>query len=641
MERSKAKEAGRKKTIREKANALKDKPPRKAPAKEVIKQAGRYHAIEAARKQLTEAQQAIAPEQDQQPYTAVDKVEDFAGSIARDLVQLPVSALERRIQTAKKNAFHRETQKASASSLKKPSAKYLMRREAVKEYKRKHQAEERNSFHHETQFELDEAMKSAERTKEQMQHSYVRKVREQTDYHTTEKDAVVQPFSPGTSAHKPKRREEIAPAQHKTNTATQPNPIQSAGQRQTALPRNTYTASTSKAQLVKEQGRRYARNQAIQEIKTNTAKSLSGKAAKASGDFFKKLGTAITKAVTPSRETLLYGAGALVLIIIPFVVIMGVASMLTSSGDGRSSYVPVSAEVETYRPLIRLYAAQHGIPEYEDLIAAVMMQESGGQGTDPMQCSECGFNTRYPHYPNGITDPEYSIDVGTQNLADCLQLSGVESPIDLDNISLVLQGYNYGSGYISWALANYGGYSELNAIEFSDMMAARSGSSGYGDKAYVSHVLRYYPIGRSFMGEGNAAMVAVAQSQIGNVGGAPYWSWWGLDYRVEWCAIFVSWCADQCGYLDAGVLPKMEGVRPYVNWFIERGQWQGQDYEPSPGDIIFFDWESDGLADHVGIVEKVENGLIYTVEGNSGDRCIENRYYLGSSPIYGFGLPFY
>ena len=641
MERSKAKEAGRKKAIREKADALKDKSPRKAPTKEAIKQAGRYHAIETVKKQLSEAQQAIAPDQEQQPYTAVDKVEDYAGSIVHEAVQLPIPASERRRQAAKKNAFHRETQKESTTPLKKPSPKYLMRREAVKEYKRKHQAEKHNSFHHETQFEPDEAEKSAERTKEQMRRSYVRKVREQTDYPTTEKDAVEHPFSQGTSARNPKRRDEIAPAQHKASTTTQPNPAQSTGQRQTALPRNASTVSTSKAQLVKEQGRRYARNQAIQEIKTNTAKSLSGKAATASGDFFKKLGTAITKAVTHSRETLLYAVGALVLIIIPFVVIMGVASMLTSTGDGRSSYVPVSAEVEAYRPLIRLYAAEHGIPEYEDLIAAVMMQESGGQGTDPMQCSECGFNTQYPHYPNGITDPEYSIDVGIQNLADCMHLSGVESPIDLDRISLALQGYNYGSGYISWSLANYGGYSELNAIEFSDMMAARIGSAGYGDKAYVSHVLRYYPIGRSFMGEGNAAMVAVAQSQIGNVGGEPYWSWWGLDYRVEWCAIFVSWCADQCGYLDAGVLPKMEGVRPYVDWFIERGQWQGRDYEPSPGDIIFFDWESDGLPDHVGIVEKVEDGLIYTVEGNSGDRCVENRYYLGSAPVYGFGLPLY
>ena len=610
-------------------------------AKEAIKQAGRYRAIETARKQLNEARQTVVPDQEQQPYTAVDKVEDYADSIVLEAVQLPVSTLEHHRQAAKKNAFHRETQKASASSLKKPSAKYLMRREAVKEYKRKHQAEKQNSFHHETQFEPDEAVKSAERTKEQMRRSYVREVREQTDYHTTEKDAVEQPFSRGSSAHNPKRREKIARAQHITSTATQPNPTQSTGQRQMALPRNASPVSTSKSQLVKEQGRRYARNQAIQEIKSGTTKRLSGKAAKASGDFFTKLGTAITKAVTPSRETLLYAAGALVLVIIPFVVIMGVASMLTGSGEGRSAYVPVSAEVDAYRPLIRLYAAQHGIPEYEDLIAAVMMQDRGGLGTDPMQCSECGFNTRYPHYPNGITDPEYSIDVGIQNLADCLHLSGVESPIDLDRISLALQGYNYGSGYISWALANYGGYSELNAIEFSDMMAARIRSAGYGDKAYVSHVLRYYPIGRSFMGEGNAAMVAVAQSQIGNVGGAPYWSWWGLDYRVEWCAIFVSWCADQCGYLDAGVLPKMEGVRPYVGWLKERGQWQGREYEPVPGDIIFFDWEGDGLADHVGIVEKVEDGLVFTIEGNTGDKCAERRYTVGRAPIYGFGHPSY
>ncbi len=503
MERSKAKEAGRKKTIREKANALKDKPPRKAPAKEAIKQAGRYHAIETAKKQLSEAQQAIAPDQEQQPYTAVDKVEDYAGSIARNLVQLPVPTLERSGRKAKKNAFHRETQKQSASSQAKPSPKQLMRREAVKEYKRKYQAEKHNSFHHETQFEPDEAVKSAERTKEQLRRSYVRKVREQTDYPSSEKDADTQLFSRESFAHSPKRREKIAPAQHTTSTAAQPNPIRSTGQRQTALPRDTSAAATPKAQIIKEQGRRFARNQAIQEIKTNTAKSLSGKAAKASGDFFKKLGAAVTKAVTPSRETLLYAAGALVLILVPFVVIMGVASMLTSSGEGRSAYIPISAEVEAYRPLIRLYAAQHGIPEYEDLIAAVMMQESGGQGTDPMQCSECGFNTRYPHYPNGITDPEYSIDVGSQNLADCLHLSGVESPIDLDHISLALQGYNYGSGYISWALANYGGYSELNAIEFSDMMAARMGWAGYGDKAYVSHVLRYYPIGRIIMGEGS------------------------------------------------------------------------------------------------------------------------------------------
>lgn len=142
---------------------------------------------------------------------------------------MPVPASERRRQAAKKNAFHRETQKESTTPPKKPSPKYLMRREAIKEYKRKHQAEKQNSFHHETQFEPDEAEKSAKRTKEQMRRSYVREVREQTDYHTAEKDAVEQPFSRGTSAHTPKRREEIAPAQHTASTATQPNPTQSTG----------------------------------------------------------------------------------------------------------------------------------------------------------------------------------------------------------------------------------------------------------------------------------------------------------------------------------------------------------------------------------------------------------------------------
>ena len=611
MERSKAKEAGRRKTIREKANALKDKPPWKAPTKEAIKQAGRYHAIETARKQLIEAQQAIAPDQEQQSYTAVDKVETYSANAAHEVLQsLPATTKSKQRSD---NPFHGETDSGTAPKNIKPAPKDRMRREAVKAFKQRRTEEQQNAYHGETHFEPPREQREA------INHTVSGKA-----------ECIAKRRGINATAQKNTR-------EHRSTTSKASPSVQTTGQRHAALSRNAASPVSPKKQLVKEQGRRLARNQAMQEIKTGAVKGTT----KAGNEFFKKLGTAVVKAVTPSKETLLYAAGALVLILIPFMAIIGLASMLSGSGDGHSEAAPLSAEVEAYRPMIRLYAAQHGIPEYEDLIAAVMMQESGGRGTDPMQCSECGFNTRYPHAPNSITDPEYSVDVGIQNLADCLRLANAESPIDFDRISLALQGYNYGSGYISWALANYGGYSELNAIEFSDMMAARSGSAGYGDKAYVSHVLRYYVIGRSFMGEGNGAMVAVAQSQLGNVGGEPYWSWYGYNDRVEWCAIFVSWVADQCGYLDTGVLPKMEGVRPYVDWFRESGQWQGRDYEPSPGDIIFFDWESDGLADHVGIVEKVENGLIYTIEGNSGDRCIENHYYLGSAPVYGFGCPYY
>lgn len=136
-------------------------------------------------------------------------------------------------------------------------------------------------------------------------------------------------------------------------------------------------------------------------------------------------------------------------------------------------------------------------------------------------------------------------------------------------------------------------------------------------------------------------LVAVALSQVGNVGGEPYWSWYGFSTRVEWCACFVSWCAEQCGYLDAGVIPKFSGCIQGSNWFKERGQWQDRTYEPQPGDIIFFDWATDGgpdgLCDHVGIVERVEAGRVYTVEGNSGDMCCNNSYPLGYEEIYGYG----
>ena len=140
---------------------------------------------------------------------------------------------------------------------------------------------------------------------------------------------------------------------------------------------------------------------------------------------------------------------------------------------------------------------------------------------------------------------------------------------------------------------------------------------------------------------GDDAIVTVALSQVGNVGGQPYWSWYGFDGRVEWCACFVSWCANECGYIDSGVIPKFAGCVNGVQWFKDRGQWQDNDFEPSAGQIIFFDWECDGEVDHVGIVEKCENGIVYTVEGNSGDACRQKQYAVGSSVIYGYGIPAY
>lgn len=140
---------------------------------------------------------------------------------------------------------------------------------------------------------------------------------------------------------------------------------------------------------------------------------------------------------------------------------------------------------------------------------------------------------------------------------------------------------------------------------------------------------------------GDGEIVTVALSQVGNAGGEPYWSWYGFDGRVELCACFVSWCADQCGYIDSGVIPKFAGCVNGSQWFKDRGQWQDGSFTPEAGQIIFFDWEGDGETDHVGIVERCEGGIVYTVEGNSGDACRQRSYLVGSSSIYGYGIPAY
>lgn len=142
-------------------------------------------------------------------------------------------------------------------------------------------------------------------------------------------------------------------------------------------------------------------------------------------------------------------------------------------------------------------------------------------------------------------------------------------------------------------------------------------------------------------GTGNGDIVEVARSQLGNEGGEPYWSWYGFTSRVSWCACFVSWCADQCGYLESGVIPKFSLCTDGVNWYKNHGQWQNRGYSPAPGEIIFFDWDGDNAADHVGIVEKTEKGVVYTIEGNTSDACKQHSYSAGSGKILGYGVPRY
>lgn len=135
---------------------------------------------------------------------------------------------------------------------------------------------------------------------------------------------------------------------------------------------------------------------------------------------------------------------------------------------------------------------------------------------------------------------------------------------------------------------------------------------------------------------GNQAVVDIAKSQVGNVGGQPYWSWYGFNSRVEWCACFVSWCYGQMGLSE----PRFAACQSQgIPWFQSHGQWGERDYANiAPGDAIFFDWDLDGSADHVGIVVGTDGSRVYTVEGNSGDACKIKSYSLTYECIKGYGL---
>lgn len=148
----------------------------------------------------------------------------------------------------------------------------------------------------------------------------------------------------------------------------------------------------------------------------------------------------------------------------------------------------------------------------------------------------------------------------------------------------------------------------------------------------------------------NSEIILVAKAQIGNEGGDKFWKWYGFQEHVHWCACYVSWCANECGYIDKGIIPKFAVCTDGINWFKNKNQWhdRGESYYPIIGDIIFFDWydengSQDGTSDHVGIVTRTDitNRNIYTIEGNTSNKCAERMYSFDDVQVMGYGSPKY
>ena len=392
---------------------------------------------------------------------------------------------------------------------------------------------------------------------------------------------------------------------------------------------------------MQKQMERRAAKQAAKKAALQTSDGIRRiqKTARAGENTFKAARAAV-EVVAKTVQSMIAALGAAGAVMVLLLVIMvGIIGGAAFSGSSESNEA-LSQEVLSYTATIQKYANQYGIPEYVSVIQAIMMQESGGRGTDPMQSSECPYNTRYSNSPNAIQDADYSIQVGIQYYADCLREAGCTSPQDMDKLKLSLQGYNYGNGYITWAIQKYGGYSAENALQFSNEQAASHGWSAYGDPEYVPHVLRYYSSGGLFAGlfGGNGQIVSVALTQLGNEGGQKFWSWYGFDSHVAWCACFASWCGDQAGLIESGKMPKFSLCDDGIAWFQSKEKWKSRGYSPAPGTLIFFDWNGDGTSDHVGIVEKTEGSTVYTVEGNSSNAVNQRSYNINNGTIMGYGI---
>lgn len=462
------------------------------------------------------------------------------------------------------------------------------------------------------------AVESAYRAKKYVKNKYAKRNSEQSQaIKTKENIRNATDTTSITSLQKPESRIKQKSIIKKDRTLS--SKLKSLGYR--PMKKNHYSSRMKYLGIKKQQKK-------IKEASQKTT-SIFRKGASATAKTVKVAFKAVTKTVTSIHNLISFGSALILLVVITLFI--GIFASLSSDSGVETSTLPLSAEVLEHTETIRKYAVANDIEDYVSLLQAIMMQESGGKGNDPMQSSEYEYNTKYPRRLNGIQESEYSIEVGVRYFSDCIKEAKPKDNYDMQKLYLSLQGYDYQKPYISWAFTNFNGYTRANAKVYSDQKRAELQCDIYGDPNYVNHVLQYYHIG-------NGDIVKVALTQIGNINGKPYWEWYGFNSRVEWCACFVSWCANEAGLLEKGVIPKFAYCPAGINWFKERNQWMNKGQTPEVGYIIFFDWEQDKISDHVGIVERVENGTIYTIEGNSNNECRRNTYYVNSNNIYGYGI---
>lgn len=324
--------------------------------------------------------------------------------------------------------------------------------------------------------------------------------------------------------------------------------------------------------------------------------------------------------------------------------------ILLIGGTSSSTSVTSTEEVQNlpeavlrWKEKVTKEAVKNEIPEAVPYLLGIIMVESGGNSEkypDIMQCSESQGRP-----PNSITDPDESIEVGVKYFADMWK--GYR---EYDVLNIV-QAYNFGGGFLSHSGKNY---SLESAIQFSKNQAngrivtytnpvaiglGYNYRYAYGNMFY-SQIVKQYISSTSSSNNSSGGNSVIAKGALNELsegiheGGEKYWRWYGFNSRVEWCATFVSYVAEK-----ANVKMERFAYCPTgIDNFKANNQWQDGGVAPKTGAVIFFDWDGDGVSDHVGIVEKFENDTVHTIEGNSGDRIAKRRYEKNSPFILGYGI---
>ena len=167
----------------------------------------------------------------------------------------------------------------------------------------------------------------------------------------------------------------------------------------------------------------------------------------------------------------------------------------------------------------------------------------------------------------------------------------------------------------------------------------------------ASGILRVAAAEVGYLEKASNASLDSKTANAGSNNWTKYGKWYGLNGpEAYWCHMFISWCAAQSG--NAGIIPRTASCYNGKDWFAERGRFHLRAaYTPRAGDVVYFSTRQyPNGGGHVGIVEKVENGYVYTIEGNTsgasgvvanGGGVARKSYPLGYPSIYGYGNPKY